>query len=1256
MLEPVSDTNENCDTETEEDIWKDLPTLCAGCETDLKVSWCNRCDITLCNECWDKQAAHKGKHKRQSGLGGTHQKTDLRIRDILHSILHPVAENEQDGIHWRDYNSKWFGVSSEGEVASLSTTNRYRELTMDADCELSFLRYPSLISFIGETGAGKSTLISALIKSILERKRPIETPVVGNYQHLDTPTSGDVHLFSDPSSWQTDRPILYADCEGLEGGNKIPVAVKAMHKVKSMFDDHIGHHRFRHSKVIGWATGEKTTRAWMTKHFYPRFLFTFSDVVVYVTKNFRTIETVIIRLIEWADRVLQTSVNQPMLPYAIIVINALETDLSTDSSEWFSEDLTNIQLNKHADCINTHKGLLSRLVKDWNDRGKNIKSLRDLINCYYFDMRIICIPHMISVPTLIQQYQKLQIEIETATKRTRQKRIEAELLMNDNELDLYFGYAFDHFSLKPDEPFNFLNAAFHHNPVQSTFKDHITRTASYLISTYQTSSDITESGSKIFNQLGRLVASSILLDACRKRYPQITADVMKEYGKLCDDAEKEFFNCYWPCSYRDKKDRRCVNVATKHHKGHQIEKGVIVATGEYISDRETDSDARARGLSFVQTVVKEYEFLLRKLKRENSQSCEDKVPSRSAAAEIQRNILASDPYEKLWASPTGARSSHRTCLGCLFSTPSRVLPCGHLICDDCVYDFSENNGGDKDGESLTIRDCPLCGGRDTLGKPWTLKQEPRQAAPRVLSLDGGGVRSIVQLKILATLEKIIGLGLPIREFFDLIVGTSAGGIVALGLGMRRMTTDQCLQMFREFANAAFTGHPGSGFFGIGILVEMLHESKYMTTGMEEVLQKTFGEGRIFGEAQEDSASEKFKDLKVGVTLTSSSGHPFYVANYTRPMEIIGSGQAKPGTMAPGYEFFRAETKDSEMKIWEAARATSAAPRYFEAFEHKPTGRFFCDGALTNNNPAHIASTEAEYLWPEHKHRPDIFLSIGTGAGESAREEVLDSREANPRKKSSRGPLKYLKRLKAIVTLQVELSMDCQKAWDDFTSKRPYTTDAEGRQRYHRLNMKYSRHIPNLQDVGDFPYLKEEADRFCSENDVTLREIADKLVASLFYLQLVKVSTELNDRIYSCEGWNTPLITVSWSLTFQGTIHCRLESGSVPLWKLCEKLMKYSESNGLPIFALRVGEGQPPAWTSPKEPIVQFGRPFEVHLQFSVPLKAVDDPIQISMINLESKYSPTLISGLPATLNQLRALMPHHSGMWQAAGFIQGFRD
>jgi patatin-like phospholipase/acyl hydrolase len=45
---------------------------------------------------------------------------------------------------------------------------------------------------------------------------------------------------------------------------------------------------------------------------------------------------------------------------------------------------------------------------------------------------------------------------------------------------------------------------------------------------------------------------------------------------------------------------------------------------------------------------------------------------------------------------------------------------------------------------------------------------------RVLALDGGGVRGHIQLEILALLEREIGLDLPLRYFFDLIVGTSIG--------------------------------------------------------------------------------------------------------------------------------------------------------------------------------------------------------------------------------------------------------------------------------------------------------------------------------------------------------------------------------------------------------------------------------------------------------------------------------------------------
>jgi hypothetical protein len=113
---------------------------------------------------------------------------------------------------------------------------------------------------------------------------------MGNNAEADTPTSGDVHLFSDPTTYNTPRPYFYADCEGLRAGNKLPTASsRAIRGVGKSFGrtargTHVGQVR---RNYINWATGEMRSRAWMVKNLYPRVLFTFSDVICFVTKNFR---------------------------------------------------------------------------------------------------------------------------------------------------------------------------------------------------------------------------------------------------------------------------------------------------------------------------------------------------------------------------------------------------------------------------------------------------------------------------------------------------------------------------------------------------------------------------------------------------------------------------------------------------------------------------------------------------------------------------------------------------------------------------------------------------------------------------------------------------------------------------------------------------------------------------------------------------------------------------------------------------------
>jgi len=117
-------------------------------------------------------------------------------------------------------------------------------------------------------------------------RKSVQTPVISDMAEAHNPTSSDVHLFSDPATRMTTRPLLFADCEGLNGGTKDPQAVVSVagagRNLKRAFRK-IRSHRL---KIVGMKT-EQRSRAWVVKDLYPRILFTFSDVVCYVTRNLR---------------------------------------------------------------------------------------------------------------------------------------------------------------------------------------------------------------------------------------------------------------------------------------------------------------------------------------------------------------------------------------------------------------------------------------------------------------------------------------------------------------------------------------------------------------------------------------------------------------------------------------------------------------------------------------------------------------------------------------------------------------------------------------------------------------------------------------------------------------------------------------------------------------------------------------------------------------------------------------------------------
>ena len=127
------------------------------------------------------------------------------------------------------------------------------------------------------------------------------SPVVGSVDD-NIPVSANVHLYADPHTISTGTPVLYADCEGLEGGEGAPKAEAFKSQERSLekfsprfFPSELSTSKrerlYRKGKgaprKIAWALGdkEKSKREYAVTELYPRVLYTFSDVVVFVLRN-----------------------------------------------------------------------------------------------------------------------------------------------------------------------------------------------------------------------------------------------------------------------------------------------------------------------------------------------------------------------------------------------------------------------------------------------------------------------------------------------------------------------------------------------------------------------------------------------------------------------------------------------------------------------------------------------------------------------------------------------------------------------------------------------------------------------------------------------------------------------------------------------------------------------------------------------------------------------------------------------------------
>jgi hypothetical protein len=205
----------------------------------------------------------------------------------------------------------------------------------------------------------------------------------------------------------------------------------------------------------------------------------------------------------------------------------------------------------------------------------------------------------------------------------------------------------------------------------------------------------------------------------------------------------------------------------------------------------------------------------------------------------------------------------------------------------------------------------------------------------VLALSGGGYRGLYTATVLAELE--VALGRSIASHFDLICGTSAGGMLALGLAAE-IPAIELKALFEE---------QGRRIFGNRGLLRRLQgfwlTAKHDSVGLQEVLRERFEEATI-------------GELKHRVLVPA--------VNYS-----TGRGQFFKTPHHPSFEL------DHRMKVVDVALATAAAPVYFPLARNDRG--VFADGGLVGNAPGLFGLHEVKTFLAPDQNVEIRVLAIGT---------------------------------------------------------------------------------------------------------------------------------------------------------------------------------------------------------------------------------------------------------------------------------------
>ncbi|OQE66362.1 hypothetical protein PENNAL_c0188G01118 [Penicillium nalgiovense] len=295
--------------------------------------------------------------------------------------------------------------------------------------------------------------------------------------------------------------------------------------------------------------------------------------------------------------------------------------------------------------------------------------------------------------------------------------------------------------------------------------------------------------------------------------------------------------------------------------------------------------------------------------------------------------------------------------------------CGHTVCDRCAQVFGSPTPGLE--YQFTIKGCLYC----LYQRPLVVDVLPPTMSPTILAIDGGGVRGVIPLEFLLLVQEHLR-PCAIQDVVDLALGTSSGGLIALGLFAMTWDVTHCSERFNTLARRIFHERRPSilplllrqvfGFISVfGDMAKwvkwLLHDSCYDSQVFDAALKSAFGERRrIFGATREDPPGPRRSGPKVGVSKSYRRGS-------------VGIGSFQDGGLK--YNFAGEIAHQVSHQIWPTAmgstRMLSLGTGKAQSNEQTPHFRhIFRDSFVRRGFDAWMSTMETDSDWRKWRSRLD----------------------------------------------------------------------------------------------------------------------------------------------------------------------------------------------------------------------------------------------------------------------------------------------